>query len=435
VIRERIPFPSVCGHVCLHPCEAKCRRGQIDEAIAIRALKRFAAEKGNGVWKTKAKTAPATGKKVSIIGAGPAGLTAAYYLARRGHAITVFETLPEPGGMMRYGIPEYRLPREVLTQEIEEIRGVGVDIRVNTRINSVDELFENGYHAIFLAIGAHQGTKMGVEGEDSPGVMEGVSFLREISIGNKVRIGDKVAVIGGGNVAIDAARTALRVGAKEATIIYRRTRDEMPASEEEIEEALLEGVKIEFLAAPIKIERKNGAVKLTCIRMELGAVDSSGRRRPVPIEGSEFSSTFNTLIAAIGQVPEASEKFGLSLGRGNTIQVDADTLATAREGVFAGGDAVTGPAIVIEAIAAGRQAAVSIDKYLGGSGIIDEVLASPEEIESLPEVEEGEKQRISIPTLALSERLGSFAEVELSLGEEMAIEEAKRCLRCDLEED
>jgi NADH-quinone oxidoreductase subunit F len=435
VIREKIPFPSICGHVCPHPCEAKCRRGQVDDPIAIRVLKRFAAERGNGLWKVKAKKAPATGKSVAIVGSGPAGLTAAYYLVKLGHAVTVFEVLPEPGGMMRYGIPEYRLPREVLASEIQEIRNVGVDIRTSTRIGSLDKLFQDGYNAIFVAIGAHQGAKLRIEGEDSPEVMEGVSFLREINMGNKVRLGDRVAVIGGGNVAIDASRSSLRLGAKEVTIIYRRTRAEMPANEEEIEEALHEGVKIEFLAAPTQMERKDGKVELTYIRMELGAVDASGRRRPAPIEGSEFSSIFDTVIAAIGQTPEAPEKFGLPLGRGNTFQVDPDTLATTKEGVFAGGDAVTGPAIVIEAIAAGRQAAVSIDKYLGGSGVIDETLASSEDLEALPEIEEGEKHRSPIPTLSLSERLSSFAEVELSLSEETAIEEAKRCLRCDLEED
>ena len=434
VIREKIPFPSVCGRVCPHPCEAKCRRGLLDDSIAIRVLKRFAAERGNGLWKMRAKIAPATGKQVAIIGSGPAGLTAAYYLAKRGHTVTVFEVLPEPGGMMRYGIPEYRLPREVLAEEIEEIRSVGVDIRTNAKINSLDGLFADGYNAIFLAIGAHQGAKLRIEGEDSPEVMEGISFLREINMGNKVRVGNRVVIIGGGNVAIDASRNALRLGAKEVTIIYRRTRTEMPASEEEINEAIHEGVKIEFLAAPIRIESKDSVVELICIHMKLGAVDTSGRRRPVPIEGSEFSSSFNTVIAAIGQMPETPDQFGLPLGRGNTFQVDTYTLATGREGVFAGGDAVTGPATVIEAIAAGRQAAISIDKYLGGKGVIDEKLAPPEELEALPEIDEGEKHRLSIPTLPLGERLGSFAEVELSLSEELAIEEATRCLRCDLEE-
>jgi NADH-quinone oxidoreductase subunit F len=434
-IREKLPFPSICGHVCPHPCETKCRRGQVDEAIAIRALKRFAAEKGDGLWRAKAKAAPATGKRVAVVGSGPAGFTTAYYLARRGHAVTVLEALPQPGGMMRYGIPEYRLPREVLAEEIEEIRRIGVDIKTDTRVASVDELLEQGYNAVFLAIGAHQGAKLRIEGEDGPGVVEGVSFLREISMGNKVEVGARIAVIGGGNVAIDAARSALRLGAVDVTIMYRRTREEMPASEEEIEEALREGVKIEFLAAPIRIERKNGSLELTCTRMKLGAVDESGRRRPVPIEGEDFSLAFDTVIAAIGQVPEAPEKFGLPLGRGNTFKVDDDTLATRSEGVFAGGDAVTGPATVIEAVAAGRQAAVSIDKYLGGSGMIDETLAAPEELETLPALEEGEKHRVAMPTLSVDKRLCGFAQVELGLGEELAVGEAKRCLRCDLEED
>jgi NADH-quinone oxidoreductase subunit F len=434
VIREKIPFPSICGHVCPHPCEAKCRRGQVDEAIAIRALKRFAAESGNGLWKVKAKMAPATDKRVAIVGSGPAGLTAANYLAKQGHDVTVFEALPEPGGMMRYGIPEYRLPREVLAGEIEGIKNTGVNIRLNTKVNSLDELFEDGYNAIFLAIGAHQGAKLGIEGEDSPEVMEGVSLLREINMGNKVRLGNRVAVIGGGNAAIDVSRNALRLGASEVTLIYRRTRAEMPASREEVEEALHEGVKIEFLTAPTRIERKDDTLALTCIRMELGALDASGRRRPVPVKGSESSPNFDTVIIAIGQVPKDSEQFGLPLGKGNTFQVDRDTLATTREGVFTGGDAVTGPATVIEAIAAGRQAAVSIDKYLGGSGVIDETLAPPEE-GVLSEIDEEEKPRISIPSLPLCDRLNNFAEVELCLGEEAAVEEAKRCLRCDLEED
>jgi NADPH-dependent glutamate synthase beta subunit-like oxidoreductase len=322
-----------------------------------------------------------------------------------------------------------------LAEEIDDIRALGVDMRTNTTIGSLNQLFEDGYHAVFLAIGAHQGTRLGIEGEDSPEVIEAVSFLREVNSGNKVRAGDRVAVIGGGNAAIDASRSALRLGASEVEIIYRRTRDEMPASQEEIEEAIHEGVNIEFLAAPNRILRKDGKIELECIRMELGTVDASGRRRPVAIEGSDFTSSFDTVIAAIGQMPQDPDKFGLPLGRGNTIQVDRDTLATPREGVFAGGDAVTGPAIVIDAIAAGRQAAVSIDKYLGGSGVIDETLASPEDLEGLPEMQEGEKHRIPIPALLLSERVSSFDEVELSLEEEMAIEEAKRCLRCDLEED
>ena len=433
VIREKIPFPSVCGHVCVHPCETRCRRGLLDDAIDIRVLKRFATEHDTGLWKLNSRVAPPTGKRVAIIGSGPAGLTAAYYLAKLGHSVTVFEALPEPGGMVRVGIPDYRLPKEILKAEIDEIKGVGVDIRTNTRVDSPEELFKQGYNAIFLAIGAHQGTRIGVEGEDSPQVKECISFLRDVTLGKEVKLGERIAVIGGGNAAIDSARTALRLGAKEVTIVYRRTQAEMPASPEEIEAALAEGVKVYFLAAPSRIISQDGELKLECIGMELGAVDASGRRRPEPIKGSEFSMSFDTVIAAIGQRPEIPDKFALATGQGNTIQVDPDSLATAREGIFAGGDAVSGPASVIEAIAAGRQAAISIDKYLGGNGEIDETLAPPEgALAPLKEAEE--KRRPQIPTLPVTERLGGFAEVELELSKEIAIEEAKRCLRCDLEE-
>jgi NADPH-dependent glutamate synthase beta subunit-like oxidoreductase len=263
--------------------------------------------------------------------------------------------------------------------------------------------------------------------------MDCVSFLRGVSLGEKVKVGERVAVIGGGNTAIDSARTALRLGAKEVTILYRRTRSEMPASAEEIEGAIAEGVKIEFLVAPSRIARKNGRLELGSIRMRLGAIDTSGRPRPEPIEGSEFSMSFDNVIAAVGQRPEVPNQFKLTIGRGNTIEVDLETLATSREGVFAGGDAKSGPASVIEAIADGRQAAISIDKYLGGKGEIDEILAPPEEIMApLEEVLEG--GRTEVPALPLAERLKSFRLVELGMDEEMAIREAKRCLRCDLEE-
>jgi len=433
VIREKIPFPAVCGLVCFHPCEAKCRRGQLDEAIAIRMLKRFAAEHDTGLWKQNIKVAPATGKKVAIVGSGPAGLTASYYLAKLGHSVTVFEALPEPGGMMRVGIPDYRLPKDFLKAEIKEIEDIGVEIKINTRIDSIDKLFQEGYNAIFLALGAHQGIKIGVEGEDNPRVIECVDFLREVSLGRKIEVGNKVAVIGGGNAAIDSARTALRLGAKEVTIVYRRTQAEMPASPEEIEEALAEGAHIDFLAAPSRITSHDGRVELECIRMELGAIDASGRRRPEPIKGSEFTMSFDTIIAAIGQRPEIPAQFDLATGRGNIIDIDPDTLTTSREGVYAGGDVVSGPASVIEAIAAGRQAAISIDKYLGGNGVIDETLAPPEgEVAPLEEAEE--KRRPQIPTLPVEQRLSGFSQVELGYSDEMAIEEATRCLRCDLEE-
>jgi len=433
VIREKIPFPAVCGLVCFHPCEAKCRRGQLDEAIAIRELKRYAAEHGNDLWKQNLKIAPATGQRVAIVGSGPAGLTAAYYLAKLGHQVTVFEALPEPGGMMRMAIPEYRLPKDTLRAEIREIESLGVEIRTNTEIHFVEALFEQGYDAIFIAIGAQQDVTMGIEGEESPRFWDRLSFLRDVNLGRKVSLGDKVAVIGGGSAAIDVARTARRLGVREVTIIYRRTQAEMPAGSEEVEEALAEGVNICELTVPTKITHENHEVTLECIRMKPGAMEASGRRRPEPIEGSEFSLSFYNIIACIGQRLRVSDQFDVPTGPRDTIEVDPDTLATPKKGVFAGGDAVSGPASVIEAIAHGRRAAISIDRYLGGNGDIDEVLAPPEgEVAPLEETEE--QWRPQAATLPLKRRLDSFAEVELGYSEEMAIQEAERCLSCDLEE-
>jgi formate dehydrogenase beta subunit len=434
VIREKVPFPGVLGCVCIHPCEQDCRRSQLNEAISIKALKRFATEHDDGGWRQNSKVAPSTGKKVAIVGSGPAGLTAAYYLARLGHKVTVLEALPEPGGMMRVGIPAYRLPRKMLDSEIEEIKKTGVEIKVNSKVESLDSLFQQDYQAIFLSLGAHQGMRIRVEGEDSPGVMECVSFLRQVSLGEEVKLGDKVAVIGGGNAAIDASRTALRLGAKEATIIYRRTRAEMPASPEEVEETLHEGVKIIFLAAPNKITQDNGQLKLECIRMELGEPDASGRRRPMPIKGSEFTMEFDNIIAAIGQQPEIPDRFGLKVSRVNTVQVDSVTLATNIEGVYAGGDVVTGPASVIEAIAAGRKAASSIDKYLGGDGVIDEELVPKEKPNPWLGRDDGFAYwaRVAVPSLPVEQRFNGFEEVELGFDKEAAIAEAKRCLQCHL---
>ena len=432
VIREKIPFPSVCGLVCFHPCETKCRRGQLDEALAIRMLKRFASENGNGLWKQKFKLAASTGKKVAVIGSGPAGLTSAFYLTKLGHRVTVFEALPEAGGMMRVGIPDYRLPKDILRNEIKEIENLGVTIKTSSRVSSPETLMKEGFDAVFVATGAHQGTKLGVSGEDSPGVSDCVTFLRDISLGKSVKVGKRVAVTGGGNAAIDSARSALRLGAGEVTILYRRTEEEMPANPEEVEQARAEGIKFEFLVNPTRISLAGNALEVECIRMKLGAVDSSGRKRPEPQQGSEFRMTFDNVIEAIGQQPEIPAQFGLAVGRGNVIVADPDTLATSKAGIFAGGDAMSGPASVIEAIASGRQAAISIDRYLGGDGLIDVMLAPPEK--ELPALEEAEeKRRPKMLELAVAGRIKSFAQVERGYGRRKATEEANRCLRCDKE--
>jgi NADPH-dependent glutamate synthase beta subunit-like oxidoreductase len=410
--------------------EKTCLSGKLNGAISIRALKRFAADRDTGKWKQFSTKLPSTGKKVAIVGSGPAGLTAGYYLAKLGHSVTIFEALSKAGGMMRVGIPDYRLPKDILDAEIKEVQSVGVNIKLNTKIESVDWLFRQGYNAAFIALGAHLGMKLGVEGEDNPGIMDGATFLRSVNSGEKVKIGEKVAIIGGGNTAIDSARTAMRIGAKQVQIIYRRSQTEMPASNEEVNAAIQEGIKITFLTTPVKISRKDDKINLTCIRMKLGEIDASGRRRPVPINGSEFSDGFNQVIAAIGQMPNVPITFSLKTNPDSTLQVNPKTLAASREGVWAGGDVVSGPATVIEAIAAGRKAATAIDKYLGGTGKIDEKLTKVRR-DLKPVVDDfSTKSRVLMPNLAPRERAGNFNEMELGLSEASVVEESERCLQC-----
>ncbi len=433
IVREKVPFPGTLGRVCIHPCEQACRRNALNEPISIRFLKRFVADRDNGEWKKYSRHLPATGKKVAVIGSGPAGLTAGYYLAKAGHGVTVYEQFSKAGGMMRLGIPSYRLPEDVLDAEIDEIVAAGVEIRLNARIEDVDKLFADGYDAVFLAPGAHDGMALGVEGDKLPGVFDGASFLRDANLGEKVNVGDKVAVIGGGNVAIDSARVALRLGAKEVRIIYRRTRAEMPAAEEEIEAALEEGIKLDFLTSHLKVEQKNGHLSLLCNRNALGEPDASGRRRPVAIKGSEFEVGLDTVIGAIGQRPDIPKGFGVETGRGNTIKYHLASGATTRAGVWAGGDAASGPDSVIRAIAAGRVAAQSIDKYLGGSGNIEEELTTIRQIEAcvgLTPHDFTTQPRATMPCLPPEQVTDNFTEVETGFPEAEAIREGKRCFQC-----
>ncbi|MFH1435659.1 MAG: NADH-ubiquinone oxidoreductase-F iron-sulfur binding region domain-containing protein, partial [Pseudomonadota bacterium] len=436
VVQEKLPFAWACGLVCFHPCESRCRRGPMDEPLAVRALKRSALEYGGGVIGDGKMVVGESGRKIAIVGSGPAGLTAAYYLRKfGGHAVDVFEALPDAGGMLRYGIPEYRLPRKVLNAEIKRIERLGVRIRTGRRIGGIGKL-RKSYDAVFVGAGASENVSLGIPGDGMKGMLSCLEFLRDVKMGAEPKVGPEVAVIGGGNSAIDAARTALRAGAAGVTILYRRTEKEMPASEEEIEEARAEGVRMEFLVAPLKAVRKKGRIRLTLGNMMLGDYDASGRRRPVPAPGSEVDMEFDHVIAAIGQRP-AVAGIGVELGRGGRITVDGATLETSMRGVYAGGDVVLGPSSVIEAIAQGRQAAASIDLYLGGTGkIVEKLVEEKLGSQKLPRAEEkGERKRPAMRFLSARRRVECFDQVECGFSRKQAMQEASRCLQCDLEEE
>jgi len=443
LIKDKNPFPSVCGRVCTRKCEINCRRTLVDAPVGIDFLKRYVADQDmiGEMWRPDTK--PDNGEPIAIIGSGPAGLTCAYYLVLEGYRPTVFESLPDTGGMLRYGIPEYRLPKDVLDKEINWILDLGVELKTNQTLGkdfTLDDLFKRGFKAVFVGLGAQIGKPMQVEGEDVDGVLSGVEFLKQVQMKTNPPIKGKVVVVGGGNTAIDAARTSLRLGADEVVLLYRRTRKEMPANMVEIEAAEHEGVKMEFLAAPVRVNAANNRMtSITCIRMELGEPDSSGRRRPVEMKGSDYDLKCDWVVSAIGQEPDLAgvdDKGGVKTTKWKTIVAKEGTFDTDRPGVFSGGDVVTGPADAIDAIAAGRMAARAIDKYIH-TGITEPLVDRFEskrdnfhtmERKDIPQV--AESPRHEIKEVPAAERIKTFNEVEFAYDDHTAFEEALRCAEC-----
>jgi NADPH-dependent glutamate synthase beta subunit-like oxidoreductase len=452
-IRERNPLLLTCGRVCPHPCEDYCRRGIEDEPVSINQLKRFAADyEMNSGTRLPVSCAPDTDKKVAIIGGGPAGLTCAFFLRRLGHAVTIFDMMPKLGGMVRYGIPEYRLPKEVLQWEIDGILNLGIECKTNVKLGvdfNIASLVSAGYNAIFLGVGAWSDYSLRVEGEDLKGCYTGIDFLTKFARDQQaaepeypIPIGRKCAVIGGGNTAIDCVRTLVRLGAEEVAIVYRRTRKEMPANEVEIVAAEHEGVQFHFLAAPTRVVgNEHGHVThLEFQQMKLGEPDASGRRRPVPIEGSETLMEVDMLITAIGQGPdvafidEGKPVNELNVTRWNTIDADPEILQSSVPYIFTAGDAFTGASLVVEAIGGGRRAARTIHRYLTEQAIepVPKSLRKKHIPESLFEHVNGvnKNKRAEMPELPVAERIKSFAEADLVLKEDTALNESRRCLDC-----
>ena len=441
LIREKAPLPGVLGRVCPRPCEDACRRNRVDDAISICFMKRYIADseleaEGTPVYPNPA---PDTGKKVAVIGAGPAGMSAAYFLRLKGHAVTVFEAQEKSGGMLRWGIPYYRLPDAVLKQEFDPIEKLGVTVKYGTEIgkDSAAKELERDFDCLMIAIGAQGASSMRVEGEELAGVYSGIDYLGKLARDESPGLGDRVVVVGGGNTAIDVSRSAVRKGA-DVSIIYRRSRKQMPANDFEIEEALHEGVDIQYLVAPTKVERDGEELLVHCIRMELGAPDESGRRRPVPVEGTDFTIRATSVISAIGQrvLSGCIDDLGVDKTRWGTIVADENTLMTSRPGIFSFGDCQTGADIAVRAVGNARRAAVAADQYLRGEEVIGEPVLFNSSMGRLDQVDEAvfegyeQKERVSMPVIPDEERTTTFNEIETGFGPEPAREEAKRCLKC-----
>jgi NADPH-dependent glutamate synthase beta subunit-like oxidoreductase len=438
VVLEKVPFPGILGRICMRPCESACRRGEVNQPVAVCALKRYAADQGGDVFERNTKVAESTGKKVAVVGAGPAGLTAAFYLRKRGHDVTVFEARPKSGGMMRYGIPSYRLPEEILDREIERVLGIGIGLETGKRIGEeldLDSLREQ-YDAVFLGTGLQESRRIDLEGADGKDVLWGVDFLSDIADGKEVALEDRVLVVGGGNVAVDVALTALRSGAKEVTMACLEKREEMPASDWEIEQAREEGVRLMPAWGPGRVLRDGDRVTGVELVQCASVFDAEGNFCPAFGELEETVEA-DQVILAVGQAADLSfaEGSGVKTERG-LIPVDEETLETGVPGVYAGGDVGRGPGAVIDAVAAGRRAASAMDRFLGGDGDIEETLAERADTSGYDGRRErgfADRERVEGPVLPVEERHRGFDEVELCFSEEQAVQEATRCLQCDLE--